>query len=552
MKAFFEVLFGDVPGRRYTLDKAEVTIGRRDNHAPAPDIEINDHAVSRKHARLVREGEDYWLEDCRSRNGTWVNKERITRARLGDSDEVRIGAAVLIYRSLPSGPWIEQEDYCSEVRESMELSDSTKAPHRINAEEKLRAVLHLSQALAMKLDLQQVLEHAVDAMLEVFPRADRALVLLREGDDLVPKAGRARRACEEGIRYSRTVVRMAVEQHRALLCEDSGSGLRLPSAESIANLRLRSLMCAPLRSHRPESLGAIQVDSFHARRAFTAGDMEVLTAVAGQVAVATENAWLHQELRRQARWEGELELAKSVQRNLLPHAPPKVHGYEFLPYYQPAYKVGGDYYDFVRLPDGSYAALLADVAGKGVPAALLMARASSVCRHALLAHGASLTEALAAMNEELVGLDPDGGFVTLALFAVDPRTHELQAACAGHMSPLVRRRNGAVEEPVDDQVRGLALGIERGQSYGVVRTTLDPGDCVLIYSDGLSDALNSRCEFYTLERIRQRLSELTEASPAQTVEALVKDVGMHRAQCDPADDMTLVVAGRVCGEASAS
>ena len=545
MDAFLEVLAGANLHHRYPLTKPEVLIGRHDPQSTAPDIVIDDHAVSRRHARLAHDGEGCSLEDMGSRNGTRLNTQPITKAMLKDGDRVEIGSTVFVYHGPPFRPWMEQADFCAKVRQSLDVSSVTDTVFETNAVEKLRAMVCLSQALALNLELHQVLARAVDSLLEIFGHADRVLILLREGDRLVPKAGRSRLSDDDSIRFSRTVVAKAVAERKAFLCEDAAANQQFSASESLIDLKLRSLMCAPLLSHRPEAIGAIQVDTLRRKHAFTPDDLEVLTAVAGQVAVAAENAWLLQETLRQAKLERELQLAEAVQRSLLPRKRPEVDGYDFQPFYQAAGRVGGDYYDFVPLPDRSQVVLLADVAGKGMPAALLMARASNVCRSALLAHPESLAAALAAMNDEVCELTLDGGFVTLALCAVNPFTHEIQAASAGHMSPIVRRRGGAIEEPVDDQARGLALGIEKGHTYGVARATLGPGDCVVLYSDGISDALDGRDQRYTEERFRQRLTEPNEREPEQLGRAIVDDVGRHRGQCEPADDMTLVIAGRL-------
>jgi phosphoserine phosphatase RsbU/P len=545
MNAYLEVVAGSNVGSIYPLTKPEVVIGRKDPPSPQRDIEINDLSVSRSHARLAREGEGFFIEDLGSRNFTRVNGQKISRVVLRDCDRVEICSTVLVYHGPPYGSWIEQADYCSTVSQSLDLSSYSGASLKSHAAEKLRAIVCLSQALALNLELHQVLDRAVDSLLQIFGNADRVLVLLREGNRLMPALGRNRKTDDEPIRFSRTVIAKAMQERKAFLCEDAAANRQFSSSESLMDLKIRSLMCAPLLSHRPDAIGAIQVDTLRRRHAFTADDLEVLTAVAGQVALAAENAWLLQETLRQARLERELQLAEAVQRSLLPRKSPEVEGYDFQPFYQAAGRVGGDYYDFVPLPDNRQVVLLADVSGKGMPAALLMARASNVCRSALLAHPDSLTAALAVMNDEVCDLTLDGGFVTLVLCSVSSLTHEIQIATAGHMWPIIRRRKGALEEPTDDNLRGIALGIEKGHSFNIARATLDPGDCVVLYSDGITDALNSQDQRYTEARLRRRLAELTEHEPGRIGRALVDDVAAHRGECEPADDITLVIVGRM-------
>jgi serine phosphatase RsbU (regulator of sigma subunit) len=171
-----------------------------------------------------------------------------------------------------------------------------------------------------------------------------------------------------------------MDDQQAILSEDVASDARFPLTRSIQDFQIRSVMCVPLLSPAGEALGVIQVDARDPRRKFDDDDMQVLAALASQASVAVEYAQLHKEVVKQARLQKEIDIARDVQRNFLPKSTPDVEGYGFWAYYLAAGKVGGDFYDFLRLPNGKQAVLLGDVSGKGIPAALMMAKASTVCR----------------------------------------------------------------------------------------------------------------------------------------------------------------------------
>ena len=205
------------------------------------------------------------------------------------------------------------------------------------------------------------------------------------------------------------------------------------------------MMCAPLVDSDGNSLGVIQIDTLDQRQRFQQDDLDVLASIASQAAIAVDNAQLHETALRQQAMERDLELAHKVQRGLLPAAPPPLPGYHFFDFYEPANQVGGDYYDYVELPDDRLAVVVGDVSGKGVSAALLMAKLSGEVRYCL----ASEPTPAAAMSRINASFSRSGWqdrFVTFVLAVLDVEKHELTLVNAGHMPPLLRQRQGAVED----------------------------------------------------------------------------------------------------------
>jgi serine phosphatase RsbU (regulator of sigma subunit) len=205
--------------------------------------------------------------------------------------------------------------------------------------------------------------------------------------------------------------------------------------------------------------------------------------------------------------------------------------------------VGGDYYDFVPLPNGNRAVLLGDVAGKGIPAALMMAKLSAVCKVALLRHPDRVADVMAAINNEVCEVSVNSAFVTLVLCVIDPQRHEVVMGRAGHMSPLVCRADGRIDAPAVD-VRGYPLGIFRDTQFGTTSTVLAPGETVLLYSDGISEAMDADEALYGEERLCSQLADMRGKTPAEIGSLLLEDVRRHIGRCEQNDDISLLVFQR--------
>jgi sigma-B regulation protein RsbU (phosphoserine phosphatase) len=541
MRHALEVLEGADAGRRYELDREEMLVGR----GVTCHLVLDDLAVSRRHARLLLEGDTYAIEDLGSRFHTYVNDRKITRrVRLENGDRVKLAETQFLFRSYRPDASEQKDEAHLTVLQSLDANPGTELSLEVNAEAKLQAILRITQALGRTLDLEAVLSRMLDGLFEIFPHADRGLVLLVDGERLIPKAVKHRHDWQDSIQYSKTIVRQAMDQRQAILSEDAVVDERFTQAQSIADIQIRSMMCVPLLSQETSPLGVIQLDTQRPGVRFAADDVHLLASVAAQASISVEYAQLHKESLQRAKLEREMDIAQDVQRNFLPRAMPEVPGYEFWAYYLAAGKVGGDYYDFLRLPHGNQAVLLGDVSGKGVPAALMMAKASAVCKVALLSHPQNVARAVWEINNEICEASTGGTFLTLILCVVDPRTQEITIANAGHMSPMFRRGDGTIEQPAESDVRGLPLGIVRDFSYGTISTPLAAGESVLLYSDGISEATNTRDELYSDERILEQLRRTEGNSAAEIGQALLEDVRRHAAGCEQSDDISLVVFRR--------
>jgi phosphoserine phosphatase RsbU/P len=331
-------------------------------------------------------------------------------------------------------------------------------------------------------------------------------------------------------------------QKKAVLSQDAGDDKNLPVSASIADLKIRSIMCVPLLTPDNQALGILQLDTSD-RRQFIQDDLDVLAAVASQAAIFIQNASLHESLLKRERLERDLKIAEEVQKRFLPQAVPEIEGYEFFAHYQPTYEVGGDYYDFVALPSDRMAFALGDVSGKGVAAALMMAKFSGDTRYCILTENSPASTAT-RLNNLLCAAGIEDKFITLSLSVLDAPTRRLTLASAGHMPLLVRRFDGSVEE-VGKEISGIPLGIMDDSDYEQSELQLNPGDVVVIYSDGVTDARSPADELYDSQTNHRLLKRVAEASgsPEAIGRAILQDIREFSAGHSQADDITLVCFG---------
>ncbi len=285
----------------------------------------------------------------------------------------------------------------------------------------------------------------------------------------------------------------------------------------------------------------IQVDTSDQRQRFQKDDLEVLASVASQAAIAVDNAQLHENSLRQQALEHDLELAHKVQRGLLPAAPPQLPGYCFFDFYEPANQVGGDYYDYIELPGNRLAVVVGDVSGKGVAAALVMAKLSGEVRYCL----ASEADPAAAINRINAGFSRSGWqdrFVTFVLALLDADRHEITLVNAGHMAPLLRHGGGKVE-PIGEEETGLPLGVDADFKYQSYTRELAPGDFLALFTDGISEAMNTSGELYGLDRLR---TQLAADSPrvSELGRLILDDVKRFVGGRPQSDDICLACFGR--------
>ena len=558
--AILQAIEGNAAGEKITFDGSRVVLGRH----PECDIVLDAAAVSRQHAQILTLGEDFFVEDLHSRNGTFVN-DRLVEGRqlLQNGDRLKICDLTFTFFSqepsehlpptqaqggLASAELVDDSDdrASSTIMSKLDASQRRIGPQTIaNPEMKLRAMIEITHNLGKAVVLDDVLPKLLDSIFKIFIQADRGFVILQTdpSSPLVPKAIKYRRAdMEDRVRISRTIVRQAMETKEAILSADAASDQRFESSQSIADLRIRSVMCAPLIDSEGRALGVIQIDTMDQRHRFQKDDLDVLVSIASQAATFVDNAQMHEVALKRQSLDRDLELAHKVQRGLLPAHPPLVNNYHFFDFYEPANQVGGDYYDYVELSDNRIAVVLGDVSGKGVSAALLMAKLSGEVRFCL-ASEPTPAGAMNRINAAFCRSGWDDRFVTFILVVVDPVNHEVTVVNAGHMPPLLRHGNQQVE-PFGEEISGVPLGIDSDSTYEQTSRKLAVGDSLTMFTDGISEAMNKAGELYGLDRLQQQIGSES-AGVSMLGRLILEDVRRFVAGRPQSDDMCLACLGRV-------
>lgn len=559
--AVLRALQGTDPGRVWPVEGATVVLGRH----PACDIVLESAAVSRQHARIVNAEGGFYLEDLHSRNGTLLNGQPVVQPQLlSENDEVGICDLSFTFHLDRPGPTAAptvrhngvtlealmvddegQQSTGSTMMSRLNLpSGSSGWRLELNTEAKLKALMEISRHLGQALGLAEVLPKLLDSLFAIFLQADRGFIVLREpqGGRLAPKAIKYRRREDtQTVRISRTIIDNVMASKEAVLSADAATDARFDKAESIVDFQIRSMMCAPLVDREGRSLGVIQLDTLDPRNRFRADDLEVLVSVACQAAFAVENAQLHEAAMRNEALRRELAVAHEVQRGFLPSAAPRIPEYDFFEFYEPANQLGGDYYDYVELPGGRLAVVVADVSGKGISASLLMAKLSAETRYCL-ASEPSPAQALGRLNRAFCQSGWEDRFVTMVLAVLEPRRHEAAIVNAGHLPPLLRRGPATVEAVGEAETR-LPLGVDPDVEYAQCTVPFAPGDSLVLYTDGITEAMNMQDELYGPQRLLALLgSEATGVS--QLGRHILDDVKRFVGVRPQSDDMCLTCFGR--------
>jgi sigma-B regulation protein RsbU (phosphoserine phosphatase) len=306
-------------------------------------------------------------------------------------------------------------------------------------------------------------------------------------------------------------------------------------------LGLRSVLCVPLQ-HKGSVLGVVYVDNRVQSGIFSPADLDLLTAIAASAAAAIENARLYQIAVDRGRIEQELRMARQVQVSLLPETAPQVAGWDFAAAWQPARQVAGDFYDFIWTDSGELGVVIADVADKGMPAALFMALSRSTLR-ACLVPAASPEEGMQNANRLISGDSAHGMFVTVFYAQFDIQTGQVRYVNAGHNPPFLYNRGKNRWTRLTRTA--IAAGVLAGQPVKQAETRLEPGDFLFLYTDGVTEAMNADGQEYGEQRLLGVLQAHREDSPAALAEVVQGEVTRFTGAIAPFDDITLLIVKRL-------
>ena len=549
-------LAGPIAGRRYKLSDGDYVIGRRSDC----QIFVPDMRVSRQHAKLVRDGEGWTLEDLGSNNGTFINGVRLQSAmQIRHDDEIMIANNRIRVEAReqtaeaqpePNAVTIVDAAASSIIKSRIESDSSGRMPVSSGLisvadqrairliERKLDALTQILHATAASDTPETLFQKVIDALLDLFPQAEDVGMLVED-----ERTGELRIQCQKhrpsatdpkaelkstyggDLRVPGTIIQHVVSDRRGVLLgehsdeNDEGVGTR---------------MGAPLIYHGAH-YGVVYVESNDV--GFRQEDVDLLQSIATQAGLATHAARVAAQLARREKLERDLRVARQIQRSLLPANVPQVVGLDFAVHYEPAYQIGGDFYDFIWHDPSHLGLAVGDVAGKAISAALYMARLTSELRSraAIARTPARLPR---RVNQEMAQLGDDGMFATLVYCIYDLESRSLTFTNAGHCVPLLRR--GTRVFPLQaERAHTPPLGVTPELEAGEARVQLHSGDMLIMVSDGILEARDARGNEYGLSRLSRRI-RTARGRTEDIIKAILADIDNHAAAQGQYDDMTIL------------
>ncbi len=531
---------------RLALAQDRVVIGRsRDS-----DIFLPDQWLSRHHAQIVRRDGGCFLSDLGSKNGTLLNGGPVHgEIRLRHGDLITLGEHSLTFSgdAEPAADLADEpEPEGTQVFSAQELSLVARPTADTEELARQNRILGILTDVIAELINHRPLDELFALILRLLFKAigaERGAILLLEGDPPAPVIKAARSPYGQPItKVSRSIARHVLEERVSLLIPNVLENAAFKGQQSIMATGIRSAVCAPLRFESQETgetvIGLVYLDTRDVSHSFDEDDLRLLTALANVAAAKIENVRLLEESLEKRRMEQDMQVAAEIQRGLLPDGAPEVPGYGVTGINQPCRTVGGDYYDFA-LEGENLLLALGDVSGKGTGAALLM----TVLRAAVRAHWGlpDLSEAASRINRTVFENTPPGKYITFFFARLDPATGRLLYVNAGHNPPLLLRADGRLETLRDG---GMALGFFDTVSYDLGQAELQPGDSLVIYSDGVTETWNAAGDEWGEEGLSRALAAAGGLDAASLQERLLEEVESFEEGAKATDDRTLVVLRR--------
>ena len=547
-----------VPGRDPEIVRIEgdgpFTLGR----GPDNKVVVNDSAVSRKHAEIAVREDGYWIRDLNSKNGTKLNGTAIQElTRMNPGDRIDIGPCQIHFgRDKEPGSSARVADTKApgtvHAIPLAELVNAAQSPSNLKAiaatgaspqrmAQFFEGMERLGPALLQHKTMGELFQFIVDVTSDVL-RSDRTVIILRKdgGMELQPMATKQRGSLAgKEIVVSRSIARRAIEDRTAILTSDAQQDDRFKGHESVIRQRINSAMCVPLW-HEDEVLGVLYVDNVAAPVPYEHTDLLILTHIGHLAAVKILETKAFEEVQRNRERQEELKRAASIQQSLLPDDPLISPPYRIAGKNIPSSDVGGDYFDFINGDTPVLTIGLGDVAGKGMPAALLMTNLHASVR-AHVESEARLPMVMARLNRSIHHAVRGDRFITLVLIAIDRKSGDVRYVNAGHNPPFLVHASGETEKL---SVGGLLLGMFPEATYESAEFKMGPGDVLVLYSDGVTEARDDSDEEFGEERLVAFLEKHRDLDPEVLVESLIRTVHEFSSDGKPGDDVTVAVIRR--------
>jgi serine phosphatase RsbU (regulator of sigma subunit) len=527
------LLITDALGRRILpLDKSPFTIGRRSE----ADLRLPGSDISRLHAEIVTEGGERVLYDRGSRFGTFVNDERVERRPLAHGDRIRVG----------SSPDLQIMFAIGDDAPSAEKSAATAAVEL----RQMAALLEGLRALGSGRVLDEVLALVLDSAIEVTGAERGFIMLASRGGELEFTLARARgKVTLPGRTFatSRKIPEQVFATGEFRAVEDLLDDELAPLHTGTVALGIRHVLCMPLRlvryvehaDDRPEdqTIGVLYLDSRERGALTSAASRAALETLSAEAALAIENARLYRQALDKAKFEQEMRVAAEIQRALLPAGRVDKDFCAAFGWSSPCLAVGGDFYDYVDLPGGRFGFIVGDVAGKGSPAALLSAAVLGMFS-AESEYQASPASVMARLNRGLFRRAIENKFLT-AFYGILSPNGEFTYTNAGHNAPVLVSRSATRRL----ETGGLVLGLFEHVSFDEETVSLAPGDFIVAFSDGVTEAFDAAGNEYGDDRLLTSIGRHHGKAPQELLESLLADIKTFTGEATQNDDLTLLMVG---------
>jgi len=500
---------GDPFSFDFTEDK--VSMGRSSDN----DISIPDPFCSGFHARIDRLGKDFILKDNDSKNGTFLNGEKIqSEVRLKEGDEILIGSTRIVFNKKLSTnvEFTDSPSSSVNVNTIMHLEDILRKPElstTIEAKEKafdiekikkehksLSVISEVSRTLVLHKPLSELLEHIMDLICENLPM-DRGVLMIKEGNPVqfIPKVIRVNNTSlvNKKINVSQSIVDMAVNKHSSILVSDVQADPRFKAQESVIRFNISSAMCVPLWNNK-EIIGIIYSDRISLSKQFNEEDLKLLTLLSNLAAVKIENSRLIDKSIEKEKMEKELDLAAKIQRDFLPKKDPEIEGYQVSGINIPCQQVGGDYYDYILIDE--------------------------------------------RLNDFVNKSSDINSFITFFFLELNKRNGDFIYVNAGHNPPFLIDKKGRISCL---ETCGLSLGMFPSVSYEKRKGHLAPGEIIVFYTDGITESRNKKNEEFGEKGLRDFIISHRRQKPSEIIDGLLKHLNEFISGADRMDDMTAVI-----------
>jgi len=536
----------DGPARVVPLEGDHLTLGRS---STTELCFADDAGLSRQHLAFERDGEEWNIRDLGSKNGTMLNNVRLTGAmRLRSGDRIAAGHLMIVYddpgkQAVGAGVTFVQgagegdsptsSTVVFDPRGLLASGKSTLESSALAMSALIKAGNELGPNTTKK-SLPELFELILNLSIEAVGAERGVLMTIESGGELVVRAAKG-----TAFRISTAVRDRVVKEQVSVLVRDTQLDDAFKMRQSIVGQRVRTLIAVPLQT-RDRIIGLIYVDSPSLTRVFTKDDLNLLTVMANTAATRIENERLAEIEHQERLMARDLEQAAEIQMRHLPSAAPSLPGLDLAGHNAPCRTVGGDYYDFFPYPNGRVAMVLGDVSGKGMPASLLMMSLQARVQ-VLIEEPENLAAVMTRLNRLTATTCPSNRFITFFMCLLDGATGELIFANAGHNPPLIMRADGRAEWL---EAGGCPLGIMAAMKYDEARNQLGPGDVLVVFSDGVTDANDPHEKEFGEERLATAVRDHRTASSAAILEAVNRAIADWTQGTPLPDDLTLLIARR--------